>query len=98
MKTRCLTMILVGLLAVPAVGSAQDAAKKTDSGATKSAGRPIMDIPRMTYDFGETFELPEYAFTFIVRNRGDADLIIEEVKPGCGCTAAKFDKVIAPGK
>jgi hypothetical protein len=33
----------------------------------------------------------EYSATFVVRNKGNADLIIEDAAPGCGCTAAKFD-------
>lgn len=95
MKTRWLMMVLVGLLAIPMAGIAQDAAKKPE--AAKGA-RPIIDIPRLSYDFGETFELKEYTYAFVVRNRGTADLLIEDVKPGCGCTAAKFDRVVAPGK
>lgn len=98
MKTRWLTMILVSALAVPMTGSAQNTAKKPEAPAKASGARPVLDVPRLTYDFGETFELKEYAYAFVVRNRGNADLIIEDVKPGCGCTAAKFDKVIAPGK
>ena len=35
---------------------------------------------------------------FILRNDGAADLHITDVKPACGCTVSKFDKVIAPGK
>jgi hypothetical protein len=83
----------VGALAVPMAVVAQ----KSDKPA-KAGGKPVLDVPRMTYDFGETFELKEYVYTFTVRNRGNADLVIEEVKPGCGCTAAKWDKVVAPGK
>jgi hypothetical protein len=78
---------------VPVVGSTQDAAKKPAAG-----NKPVLEMPRMSYDFGETFELKDYTYAFVVRNRGNADLVIEDVKPGCGCTAAKFDKVIAPGK
>ncbi|HEX6790656.1 MAG TPA: DUF1573 domain-containing protein [Candidatus Krumholzibacteria bacterium] len=95
MRTRWLTMILVGMLAIPLAGVAQNAAKKTEG---KPSGRPILDLERMNYDFGETFEQKEYAYSFIVRNKGTADLVIEDVHPGCGCTAAKWDKVIAPGK
>jgi hypothetical protein len=36
----------------------------------------------MTYDFGEVFERDKYEYKFTVRNRGDADLMIEDVKPG----------------
>lgn len=59
--------------------------------------KPSIEIPRMRQDFGEVFERAQYEYSFLVRNRGTADLIIEDVKPGCGCTVAKFDKVISPG-
>jgi Protein of unknown function (DUF1573) len=41
-------------------------------------------------------EAVEYAFR--VRNEGKADLVINDVKPSCGCTIGKFDKVIKPGE
>ena len=96
MKTRWLVTALVMALLVPMAGIAQNANKSAEK--AKPGAKPQLEIPRLTYDFGETFELAQYAYTFVVQNRGNADLIIEEVKPGCGCTAAKFDKVIAPGK
>lgn len=34
---------------------------------------------------------------FTVRNSGDEDLRILRVLPGCGCTAVRFDPLIAPG-
>jgi len=60
--------------------------------------RPIIEIPKMRQDFGEVFERPKFEYSFAVKNRGKADLVISEVKPGCGCTVANFDKVIAPGQ
>ncbi len=59
--------------------------------------KPSVEIPRMRQDFGEVFERAKYEYSFTVRNRGTADLVIEDVKPACGCTVAKYDKVIAPG-
>ena len=35
---------------------------------------------------------------FEIRNDGDQPLRIENVRPACGCTVAKFDETIAPGK
>ena len=34
---------------------------------------------------------------FNVKNTGDAQLKIENVRPGCGCTNVKFDPTIKPG-
>jgi hypothetical protein len=65
-------------LMVPAIGGAQNAAKKPASTGPK----PVIEIPKMKHDFGEVFEREKYEYTFIVRNRGNADLVIEDVKPG----------------
>jgi Protein of unknown function (DUF1573) len=78
-------MLLAGLVLA--------ADQKTDAGP-----KPSIEIPRMMQDFGDVFERPTYEYSFVVRNRGNADLVIQSVKPGCGCTVAKFDSIIAPGK
>lgn len=80
-------------LIIPLAAGAQNAAKSPSTGGKS----PKIEVPRLNYDFGETFPLPNYAYSFTVRNRGNGDLLINEVKPSCGCTAAKYDKVIAPG-
>lgn len=35
---------------------------------------------------------------FLIRNAGDAELEITDVRPACGCTVADFDRTIAPGE
>lgn len=80
-------------VALSAAYAAQEATKN-EGGAPK----PAIEIPRMKIDLGQMFEREKYEYKFVVRNRGNADLVIQDVKPGCGCTAASFDKVIAPGK
>jgi hypothetical protein len=47
-------------------------------------------------DLGEVLKGTAGHFEFLVRNTGDATLEIA-VKSTCGCTVAKFDRVIAPG-
>ncbi|HEU4364929.1 MAG TPA: DUF1573 domain-containing protein [Candidatus Krumholzibacteria bacterium] len=64
--------VLVAVLLVLAVaGGAQD-----------SGPRPVAEISETTFDFGDVFEQELYQHVFIVRNRGKADLLIEDVKPG----------------
>jgi len=99
MKMRLLGALGVALL-ITGVAFAQQGGKAPEADAKKAASgtRPVMEVPRLNYDFGETFHLEKYGYAFVVRNRGNADLVIEDVKPGCGCTAAKFDRLISPGK
>ena len=61
-------------------------------------GKPVMVIEQPVYDAGvfvRTGAPIEHSFR--IKNTGNAELKILEVKPGCGCTITKFDKVIAPG-
>lgn len=44
--------------------------------------QPAIMIPKMRQDFGKVFEQEKYEYTFVVRNTGKADLVIEDVKPG----------------
>lgn len=68
-------------------------------GATGSAqSQPKIDIPETRKDLGRVFEQKQYIHDFIVYNRGDAELVINSVRPGCGCTVTNFDKTIAAGK
>jgi len=104
MKKRWMLVVMGSALLVAAIAMAQESGKPSPAGSPPAeqkavtGTRPVMEVPRLNYDFGEVFHLDSYGYAFIVRNRGNADLVIEDVKPGCGCTAAKFDKVIAPGK
>ena len=52
-----------------------------------------------TYDAGKITEGDVIKHTFILENRGKADLVIKNATGSCGCTVAKYDeKPIAPGK
>jgi hypothetical protein len=44
--------------------------------------QPSIHIPQLRHDFGEIFERDKYEYSFVVMNRGKADLVIENVKPG----------------
>jgi formate hydrogenlyase subunit 3/multisubunit Na+/H+ antiporter MnhD subunit len=44
--------------------------------------QPSIMMPSIRHDFGSVFEMDKYEYTFVVRNAGKADLLIEEVKPG----------------
>ncbi len=65
-----------------------------------TANYTTIEWPDSTYrDFGKVKEgeVLEVSFRFI--NTGDKNLIISDVRPGCGCTdGQKPDEPIAPGK
>ena len=43
---------------------------------------PVIFVPKMHHEFGKVFEQETYKYSFVVRNRGKADLFIDNVKPG----------------
>lgn len=49
-------------------------------------------------DFGVVNKGQRVTHEFQIRNAGEAELEITEVRPSCGCTVAEFDKNIAPGQ
>jgi hypothetical protein len=67
---------------------------------TSTADSTTIQWPDSTYrDFGKVKEggIVEVAFRF--KNTGDHNLIIADVRPGCGCTdPEKPEEPIAPGK
>jgi hypothetical protein len=44
--------------------------------------QPKIFIQKMRHDYGKTYEQEKYEYTFVVQNKGKADLIIDNVKPG----------------
>ena len=90
MQRRYLMAIPMLALATPLLALAQG----SGSGST----RPRIEIPNTAHDFGTIFHAETYTHAYKVYNKGNADLIISDVNPSCGCTAVKFDPVIAPGQ
>jgi hypothetical protein len=80
---------LSALLLAPALAMAE-------SGTIGS--RPVIEVRETHKDGGTVEEGTVVPFQFEVANRGQADLEVTQVKPGCGCTVAKWDRVIKPGE
>ena len=74
--------IILSVLAVMAVLSAQ----------------PKLFIEQKTFDFGTVSEGEKVPHSFSIANKGNEPLKITAVRTSCGCTAAKYDSLIAPGK
>ncbi len=55
------------------------------AGATPGAGEqgigPKAEFPKLNYDFGEVFEGNDVKYDFSVENRGDAPLVIKNIRP-----------------
>ena len=63
--------------------------------AAGPAPKAVIAVP--VWNAGPVAKGERLAADFKIRNEGDADLELLEVKPACGCTVARFDARIPPG-
>lgn len=60
---------------------------------------PSIHFEKISYDFGVLDATHPVTCEFSFVNQGDAELVIEHVKPACGCTTIELDKTsYAPGE
>jgi len=64
-----------------AIATPKDGVKKQQTEAV-SANQPEIVIERKDYDAGEVYEGAEVVHSFIVKNKGKGELLINKVKPG----------------
>lgn len=88
-------LFIISLVAVLAAGTlfAQD-----NSAQKKDEKAPRLTLVEPTKDFGTVPKGQKLTWAFLLKNTGTADLEITNVQPSCGCTVAKFDKLIKPGE
>ena len=59
---------------------------------------PRLAVEPASFDFGSVVAGKEVEKSFVLRNVGTEDLVIEAVTPTCGCTVVgEYDKTIKPG-
>ena len=77
----------------------QETPKKTEFVAAKQTG-PVITFDTQLIDKKDVAYGSDQLFVFEFKNTGTAPLIIEHVKPGCGCTTIKEESTapIEPGK
>ena len=80
------SLVVMALAVAPAVA---------EQGQVKA---PKMTVPQHVKDFGIVPQGKILEANFQIVNEGTDTLEIKAVRPTCGCTVAKFDKTVAPGK
>ena len=106
MKKRFIPVVAFALLLV--VSSCKDSAstKITEADMTQAkeasaaSGRlPILEFDKIEHDFGYINEGDKVTTEFVVKNTGDADLVIVSAVGSCGCTVPDYKKEpIKPGE
>lgn len=70
----------------------------TPAAAPKPTGpQPKLVIPEITFDAKDVAKGDAIEHSFTLRNEGQADLMILQVAPACGCTAPDWTKIVPPG-
>jgi len=66
--------------------------------ATDENAKAIIEFKEELFDFGEVKQGEKVLYAFKFKNIGNADLVITDVIPSCGCTVPAYNKEpIAPG-
>ena len=92
------TPLLVLCLVLGLVLTAEAKTKAKGKAKAAAPNGPQITFEETAFDAGEIPVGGKLSHDFVVKNTGSADLKITRVSPGCGCTVASFDKVIAPGQ
>jgi len=70
---------------------------ETDTTTINTEGTPEFKFEKTEYDFGKLIQGEKVSYTFKFENKGDANLLIEDIRTSCGCTVPEYtEKPIAP--
>jgi len=89
-----LCQIVFLVIATSGLANAGLLSGKTNSGLPA----PRVAVPFTSFNFGDVYIGEIISQIFVIKNDGDADLIIKDFKGDCGCTVTRFERVISPGK
>ncbi len=74
-------------------------APTTPAAAVATTGKPKIACEQPEFDFGERSNEEKVEHEFIIKNIGDAKLLIDKVRTTCGCTVAELEKKeLEPGE
>ena len=84
------------LSVILAIGAAGFSSARAVQSRTPSAPKTV--VPFTSFTFGDVYTGEIISQIFVLKNDGDAELVIKDFKGDCGCTVTRFDRVIPPGK
>jgi hypothetical protein len=97
--TLLLSAVALSLLTACGSENSPDVPGPVAAGSKNSAPLTTIQWIDSAQDYGSITEGQRLALSFHFKNSGDKPLVIESVKPTCGCTIANYPKEpIAPGE
>ena len=101
MKGLLYISLIVFAIGVSSCGarSSNHSANSETSEADSLVKKTTVKFDAVEKDFGQVKDGEKVRLVFELMNTGDADLLVQNVKPSCGCTTPNYDKKpIRPGK
>ena len=100
MKTPQFLLLFLFSVAISCNSSSDDKAITTDLVASpltanqsaKTVAVPFVEMKETSFDFGEMQQGESVTHDFVLKNTGEADLIISAAKGSCGCTVPQWPK------
>jgi Protein of unknown function (DUF1573) len=97
MKRAVEIFFVAALALVCSTGSSVVKAQQSN-GATGEPRLPRAVLPVTSYSFGDIYKGEMISQVYVIRNEGNADLIITDFISNCGCEVVQADRLIPPGK
>ena len=103
MKSLSYFLVIMFVTTISACGqkhkSNEHAMNMNVSGIDTTMKKTTIKFVSTEHNFGKVQEGEKVSHVFEVSNTGKTDLLLQSVKPSCGCTTPKYDKKpIRPGK
>ncbi|MDG5813570.1 DUF1573 domain-containing protein [Chitinispirillales bacterium ANBcel5] len=69
-------------------------------GVTTAFATPQIEVSPEIYEFGivEKINTSKANAIFMIENTGSSPLVIESVRPSCGCAVVEYDSLVMPGE
>ncbi len=98
------SLIFVGITLLVLAGGCSKQPKQQEGAVEKAAepvvkqGPPKIVVDEKSYDFGKVKEGTNVEHVYKIKNEGEGELVIENVRSSCGCTVAQpTSKNVPPG-
>ena len=94
-----LIVLLIGVPSCNNRGKSKENLRENEVSADSTVQRTTIRFVEVEKDMGQVKEGEKVSLVYEVMNTGEADLLLQEVRPSCGCTTPKYEKKpVRPGK
>ncbi|UQZ90482.1 hypothetical protein C4J81_15210 [Deltaproteobacteria bacterium Smac51] len=97
MKKYIITAILTAVCSLVMMTGGALAQNSDTAEVSETGPQPKLVIDSLSFEAEDIKPGSLIIHEFIIENHGEADLELKDVRPGCGCSVARYDKIIAPG-